>query len=223
MGAVVTDGDSGPTPEAIHEQWAKIIEMKDAREFRDAMEALGPMVEAFKTKPDKTESENIESGRDAVAAVFKKMPGAFNAEKAGGVEVVFQYEIAGEGGGSWFIAIANGVCRVEKGEHASPTTTILMGAADFLALMNKEANAMALYTSGQVEDQRRSDEIPAYRKAVHVLDLTKEDYGYDRYYFLRRLHSTTSSEPHEHLRKYGLVRTCDRDGCPRGTIFLQLG
>ena len=151
MGAVIVDGEEGPTPEAIHEQWPKIVEMKDAREFRDAMEALGPMVEAFNEKPDNTESEGNQTGSDSVAAVFEKMPDAFNADKAEGVEVVFQYEIAGEGGGSWYTAIADGACTVQKGQHESPTTTILMNVADFLALMSGQANAMALYTSGKLK------------------------------------------------------------------------
>ena len=49
-------------------------------------------------------------------AVFEKMPQAFRAEKAAGVNVVFQYTISGEGGGEWFAEIKEGACTGGGGE-----------------------------------------------------------------------------------------------------------
>jgi putative sterol carrier protein len=86
-----------------------------------------------------------------VKEVFEKMPQAFRAEKAAGVNVVFQYTIAGEGGGEWFAEIREGTCKVEAGKHATPTCTLAIAAGDFLDLMNGKLPAMQAYTSGKLK------------------------------------------------------------------------
>ena len=115
-----------------------------------------------------TKSADSASGR-AVATIFEEMPGVFNADKAAGVEVVFQYEITGDGGGSWYVAIANNVCKVEKGKHASPFHHHPDGSFRFSCTDEQAGQFNGTVYLGQTENQRRSDEIPAYRKAVHVL------------------------------------------------------
>ncbi|MBI5251434.1 MAG: SCP2 sterol-binding domain-containing protein, partial [Desulfomonile tiedjei] len=72
---------------------------------------------------------------------------------AAGIDVVFQYKISGPGGGDWVVAIKDGACTVEKGVHASPTTTIIMSDEDFLSLITKKLNAMQAYTSGKLKIQ----------------------------------------------------------------------
>ncbi len=79
------------------------------------------------------------------------MPGAFVADAAAGVDVVFQYNITGEGGGDWCCVIAGGSCRVEAGAHEKPTCTLKMEAADFLDMMNGKLAAMQAYTSGKLK------------------------------------------------------------------------
>ena len=79
------------------------------------------------------------------------MPQAFRADKAAGVNVVFQYTISGEGGGDWFAEIKDGACKVETGKHGSPTCTLAIAAADFLDLMNGKLPAMQAYTSGKLK------------------------------------------------------------------------
>ena len=151
LGAMAGDGKSVPTVEDVAANWGQIDSLEGAQGFHEMMRSLGPMIDAFNPKKTTDEKEAKTTDGGAVATIFEKMPSAFNADKAAGVEVVFQYEIAGEGGGYWYAAIANDVCKVEKGKHASPTTTILMDADDFLALMTKQANSMALYTSGKLK------------------------------------------------------------------------
>ena len=52
------------------------------------------------------------------------MPSAFRADKAAGVDVVFQYRITGPGGGEWHTVVKDGTCDVKEGAHGKPTTTI---------------------------------------------------------------------------------------------------
>ena len=86
-----------------------------------------------------------------MAAVFEQMPDAFLADKAGGVEVTFQYNITGAGGGQWYAVIAGGTCEVGVGTHDTPTTTIIMASDDFLALMGGTLNPMQAYTTGKLK------------------------------------------------------------------------
>jgi putative sterol carrier protein len=76
---------------------------------------------------------------------------AFQADQAAGVDVVFQFDIAGPGGGSWMVTVKDGACEVNEGSHSSPTTTIKMGDDDFLKMMTGELNAMSAYTSGKLK------------------------------------------------------------------------
>ena len=86
-----------------------------------------------------------------MAGVFENIPGAFQPDKAAGVDVVFQFDISGAGGGSWFITVKDGSCEVAQGSQGSPTTTIKMGDDDFVKMMSGELNAMSAFTSGKLK------------------------------------------------------------------------
>ena len=61
---------------------------------------------------------------DAVEKLIEGMPNSFNPEAAGNLRAEIQFDISGEGGGKWIISIAEGRCRVQKGEAVSPVLTI---------------------------------------------------------------------------------------------------
>ena len=42
---------------------------------------------------------------ESVKEVFEKMPQAFQANAAKGVDVVFQFNIDGPGGGNWYVTV----------------------------------------------------------------------------------------------------------------------
>ena len=147
-GAVVGDGQEIPTAEQLVSQWDHITTLKGAKEYQNVNEQIGDLLAAFSQPAAATESSN---GFGAVAEVFDAMPGAFVADAAAGVDVVFQYNITGEGGGDWYCVITDGSCRVEAGAHEKPTCTLKMEAADFLDMMNGKLAAMQAYTSGKLK------------------------------------------------------------------------
>jgi len=61
---------------------------------------------------------------DSVEKLIEGMPNSFNPEAAGNLRAEIQFDISGEGGGKWIISIAEGRCRVQKGEAVSPVLTI---------------------------------------------------------------------------------------------------
>ena len=86
-----------------------------------------------------------------VKEVFNGMPGVFNPSAAQGLDVVFQYEITGEGGGNWHVTVKDGTCEVTEGSHDSPSVTLTMSAETWLGIVNKETNGMQAFMSGELK------------------------------------------------------------------------
>jgi 3-hydroxybutyryl-CoA dehydratase len=86
-----------------------------------------------------------------VKEVFEGMPGVFNASAAQGLDAVFQFEITGDGGGNWNVAIKDGSCNITEGTHDAPTTTLTMSGETWLAMVNGELNGMQAFMSGQLK------------------------------------------------------------------------
>ena len=91
-----------------------------------------------------------ETGRASVGDIFDALGKSFNADAAAGVDVVFQYNISGDGGGDWYTAIKDQACTVEAGAHAKPSCTLKMAAPDFIAMMSGQLPAMQAFTSGKL-------------------------------------------------------------------------
>ena len=148
-GAVVGDGLTAPEPDAVAKAMKKIRSIEGAEEYFDALAALTPIMEAF--SPKKGAEAPDTGGPLTVAGLFDQMTEAFMADAASGVDVVFQYNISGPGGGEWCVTVKDGTCRVESGTHDSPTTTIKMADDDFIKLITGELNAMSAFTSGKLK------------------------------------------------------------------------
>jgi len=162
-GVVIGDGQKIPTVEEVAAAWQKIQDLRGAKELGQLNDLMGEMLTAFAAGPQKAapaatsgpppaqDGPAAGAGIASVAEVFAKMPGAFRAEKAAGVNVVFQFSISGEGGGEWSVEIKDSACKVTAGKHLSPACTLKIAAADFLALMNGKLPAMEAYTSGKLK------------------------------------------------------------------------
>jgi NAD(P)-dependent dehydrogenase (short-subunit alcohol dehydrogenase family)/putative sterol carrier protein/acyl dehydratase len=148
-GVAIGDGNEVPTPEAVAAAFDKIKSLEGAEEFANATASIGPMIDAFSGKK---EGAADDSGPAlTVEGIFEGLPGAFQADKAAGVDVVFQFDIKGPKGGSWHATVKDGTCEVAEGSHGTPTTTIEMGDEDFVKMISGELNAMSAYTSGKIK------------------------------------------------------------------------
>jgi putative sterol carrier protein len=72
--------------------------------------------------------------RPTLADYVKAMPNGFRADRAGGLNVTYQFEFSGAEGGAWAVTVANGVCAVSQGRSASPNVVIRMSDAHFIEL-----------------------------------------------------------------------------------------
>ena len=148
-GTVVGDGSEIPAVEAIESHLDKISNLKNGKEYFQLNDQLGDVMAAF--APPADDAADAAGGAPSVAAVFEAMPDAFTADAAGGVDVVFQYNIAGDAGGDWYCVIKDGACTIEAGRHDKPVCTLKMADGDFIAMMSGKLPAMQAYTSGKLQ------------------------------------------------------------------------
>jgi NAD(P)-dependent dehydrogenase (short-subunit alcohol dehydrogenase family)/acyl dehydratase/putative sterol carrier protein len=148
-GTVVGNGIEPPSPDDVAARMDEIKSIEGAEEYPNATAAFSPMLDAF--SPEKQKTGPAPGANLSVKAVFDRLPGVFQAGKAAGVDVVFQFTISGPTGGSWYVTVKDGDCRVDEGTHDSPTTTIEMGDDDFVKMISGELKAMAAYTGGKLK------------------------------------------------------------------------
>jgi putative sterol carrier protein len=149
-GVRLREGIEIPSPEEVAKNMSKISSLEGAVEYHDALTALGKLMEPGPAQ----EVSQPQAGKElTVKGVFDRLTESFQADKAAGVDVVFQYCISGRGGGDWNVSVRNGVCESAQGIHPNPTTTILMSDEDFLSMISGKLNAMQAYTSGKLKIQ----------------------------------------------------------------------
>jgi 3-hydroxy-3-methylglutaryl CoA synthase/NAD(P)-dependent dehydrogenase (short-subunit alcohol dehydrogenase family)/putative sterol carrier protein len=146
-GAQLGTPEKPPTLEDIEAHWATINDLKAGKEINDAtaalMDLLAPPAPAAEDTAPKTDAPDV-------AEIFSRMPEAFQADKAAGVEAVFQYCITGPGGGDWQVTITDAQCRVTAGKADKPTCTLIIGAGDFADMIGGRLDPMQAFTSGKL-------------------------------------------------------------------------
>ena len=87
----------------------------------------------------------------SVKEIFEKMPEAFNPSAAAGVDAVFQYHITGGETGDWNVVVKDGACQISEGVHDSPSVSLTMADADWIAMCNGELDGMSAFMSGKLK------------------------------------------------------------------------
>lgn len=81
------------------------------------------------------------------------MPAAFSAEKAGSAKALIQLALAGDGGGTWVVDVADGKCDVREETAAESDVTVTMDAADYVALTKGQLNPVQAFMGGKIKVQ----------------------------------------------------------------------
>jgi putative sterol carrier protein len=82
---------------------------------------------------------------------FDAMPSRFRPEKAAGASAVIQYEVSGEGGGTWNAVIKDGTCTVTPGAAPTPNLTLQISAQDWLDMLSGKQSGQMLFMSGKLK------------------------------------------------------------------------
>ena len=86
-----------------------------------------------------------------VKETFDQMASRFKADRAAGTNAVVQYDISGDGGGTWHAVIKDGACTVASGPGTSPSLTLQMAAQDWVDMTSGKQSGQMLFMSGKLK------------------------------------------------------------------------
>ncbi len=86
-----------------------------------------------------------------VPETFELMPSKFRSEKSAGTTATIQYDVSGEGGGTWHAVIKDGTCTVSPGPAPSPTLTLSVSSQDWLDMASGKQSGQMLFMSGKLK------------------------------------------------------------------------
>ena len=83
--------------------------------------------------------------------IFDEMPKNLNADAAKGMNSTIQFNLSGDSGGQWYVAIKDGKAEVSKGTAASPNVTLAMTAQDYVDMILGKLNGQMAFMSGKLK------------------------------------------------------------------------
>lgn len=87
---------------------------------------------------------------ETVQGIIDALPEHFNPNAASGMDAVFQFDISGDQGGQWYVAIKNQSCEIAAGTHPTPTVSYGIGGNDFIEMMSGRLSGQAAFFSGKL-------------------------------------------------------------------------
>ena len=86
---------------------------------------------------------------NSIKEVMEGMPGAFQPDRAAGVNATIQFNFTGGEPGNWTVKVADGKCDVSQGTADSPTVTINSPSDVWLKISRRELDGATAFMSGQ--------------------------------------------------------------------------
>ncbi len=82
--------------------------------------------------------------------IFDQMPGQFDAEAAGDWEAKVQYNIEGDDGGNWVVAVSGGACTVSEGSADDATATLETDAETWVGIAEGSVEPTTAFMTGKI-------------------------------------------------------------------------
>lgn len=89
------------------------------------------------------------SAKEVFAEIQERLTA--NPEKTKGMNAVYQFDLSGDEGGQWHIAIKDGTASVKEGQAESPNVTISMSASDFVDMATGKLDGTMAFMSGKLK------------------------------------------------------------------------
>jgi putative sterol carrier protein len=86
-----------------------------------------------------------------VKEYFDTLSSRFVPSAAKGVKAIFQFELAGDGGGTYHVTVDDGVMSVAEGASEAPSATLKMSADNYVKMANGELNGAMAFMSGKLK------------------------------------------------------------------------
>ena len=85
-----------------------------------------------------------------VQETFAAMGSRFRPDKASGTNATIQYDVSGDGGGTWNAVIKDGSCKVTPGPASNPNLTLSIAAQDWLDMLAGKLSGQVAFMSGRL-------------------------------------------------------------------------
>ena len=87
-----------------------------------------------------------------ISELMSKMPGAFQPEKATGVDAVIHFKFTGPEAGEWNATIKDGKCEVAPGiPRKQPNMTLTADSAEYIKIFTGEIDGMQAFMQGKIK------------------------------------------------------------------------
>ncbi len=83
--------------------------------------------------------------------IFAEMPKNLNADAAKGMNSTIQFNLSGDDGGQWYVALKDGTGQVQEGTASSPNMTLSMSAQDYVDMIMGKLNGQMAFMSGKLK------------------------------------------------------------------------
>jgi putative sterol carrier protein len=87
----------------------------------------------------------------SVKEYFETLDKRFKPEPAKSITAVFQFELSGDGGGTFHVTVDKGTMAWTEGAHPTPTATIKMAGDDYVKMVNGKLNGTMAFMKGQMK------------------------------------------------------------------------
>ncbi len=82
---------------------------------------------------------------------FNNIQSRFNADAAKGMNSTIQFNLTGDGGGTYHIVVKDGAITAQEGAAASPNMTMTVAAQDYLDIQSGKLNGQMAFMSGKMK------------------------------------------------------------------------
>ena len=82
--------------------------------------------------------------------LFNNIQSRFNADAAKGMNSTIQFNLTGDGGGTYHIVVKDGTIAAQEGAAASPNMTMTVAAQDYLDIQSGKLNGQMAFMTGKL-------------------------------------------------------------------------
>jgi putative sterol carrier protein len=88
---------------------------------------------------------------DTVEGFFSELQGKVDPAKISGMNATYQFVITGDGGGEWYVKIADGAAEVAKGMAENPSITLTASDEDWLKIVSGQLSGQTAFLTGKLK------------------------------------------------------------------------
>ena len=86
-----------------------------------------------------------------VSEYFGQLAGKVDPAKVQGMNATYQFDITGDGGGKYWVKVADGAAEVGEGEAESPNITLTISDENFINLVEGKLNGQTAFLTGKLK------------------------------------------------------------------------